>query len=73
MYSFNTYYFNSKLIIIIMSLFDSTEKLYSELPDKNKNKRLSNLLGTKSLLAKIRNIPKNEICIYYLKIKLILE
>jgi hypothetical protein len=43
-----------------MTLFKHTQKMIDTLPDLNKEKKLSTLLGTNTLLNKIRTLPQNE-------------
>ena len=42
-------------------MFEYSDNLLAKQADIHKNKPLSNLLGTKSLLRRIRNIPTSEI------------
>jgi hypothetical protein len=47
-----------------MAYFRSTESKYEIPPSQDTNKRLSTLLGTNKLLAKVRALPPHEIGIY---------
>jgi hypothetical protein len=43
-----------------MTLFKHTDHVIDTLPDLTKEKKLSNLLGTNTLLTKIRSLPQHE-------------